>query len=241
MIDKPDMSWADWKTELAKYFYKVTDHPEYRNKTYTGKDFWESLMAWEDAWFGLLYHSFELKDLNTYEDPFKYKFYRWTLWNHNFNGRSFRMRYGINGDWTQPFEYPEFLVNMFDLTYQFLGAKTREEESKVFDTTYMIDYIGKDKFGKSKYEVVKYIWLSEENTGTKSEYLPVFAPYDLTKQMRGKKLYNYYRHMNDHEPNGWKWKPEEIDKFIAEAKDRWRVFRIAVKKGLLIDNHGKDR
>jgi len=236
MIDKPDMSWADWKKELAKYFHKAADHPEYRNKTYSGKDFWETLMAWEDAWFGLLYHSFELKDLDTYKDPFKYKLYRWLLWNHNFNGRSFKMS---RNNWTVPFEYSEFLDKMFDLTYKFLGAKTREEEEKVLDTTYRIDFAGRDEFDRAKYTVDKWVWLSKENTGAKSNRLPFYAPYDLTSCKRGRKLYNYFRHMNDNvEPGCMKW---DIDKYIAEAKDNWKVYRIAVKKGLLIDNYKKEK
>jgi len=243
MIDKyrPEMLHREWKAKLAEAFERASTHPDYVNKTYIGTDFVKALREWVDAWFGIAYDSTDRDVDNYWEKPetFKYKITRWTYWDHEFN----RVLWET---WNEhnpvPFRCPEFLDGMFDITRRFLEAKTIEEESEVLNTTYRIILEKEVKHyepNSSTYtsdrtwRVDKYVWLSEENVGTKSRELPCYAPYDITGAMRGRKLYNYYRKHYKHLFN--------IEDIIKDVKEVWRCYRLAVEKGIMIDNRRKEK
>ena len=241
MGNKEDKLYSEWKQDLSKAFYKVANHPEYVNRTYSGQDFCKAIINWEDAWFGLIYHSTDIDVENYWKKPdcFKYKLSKWSYWDHEFN-RMLRETY--REDNPLSVRCPEFLDRMFETTQKFLACTTHEEESKVLDTTYRVVLRKEEKHylpnsthytSDRTWAVEKYVWLTEESIGTKSNMLPCYAPYDLTGKLRGRKLYNYYR--KTHEDNAFLTTKELID----DAKELWRVYRKAVKKGILIDNKGK--
>lgn len=243
MSDRPDRLYSEWKQELSKAFYKVANHPEYINRTYSGRDFYNALYDWEDAWFGLAYNSTDIDVDKYWEKPgtFKYKITLWTHWDHDFNRVLWEM---IRDKNPKPFQCPDFLDKMFDLTHRFLLAKTREEESEVLNTCYKVIHVKEVKTpvphtsyytSEITWGYEKYVWLSEENVDAKSRELPYYAPYDLTKYMRGRKLYNYYR---KYYKNMFL---KDIEEIIKDTKEVWRIYRLAVKKGLLIDNYDKEK
>ena len=243
MSDRPDRLYSEWKQELSKAFYKVANHPEYINRTYSGRDFYEALYMWEDTWFGLAYNSTDIDVDHYWEDTtcFKNKLTKWTYWDHEFNRVLWEM---IRTDNPLPFRCPDFLDGMFDITHKFLMAKTQEEESKVLNETYRINLVKEVKHYEKDspyytsdrtWKTEKYIWLSEDNLGIKSSELPRYAPYDLTHVMRGKKLYDWYR-------KNFKDGPfVHVSDYIKDAKEIWKCYRLAIKKGLLIDNHDKEK
>lgn len=234
MEDKKGKLYSEQLKNLSMAFYRAANHPEYTSRTYSGEDFYNALMAWEDAWFDLAYNSTDIDVEDYWEKPdcFKYKLVKWTHWAHNFNQawrRGFKEK--------TPFPYPEFLSNMFDITHRFLCARSKEEESEILDISYRVDFINKEKAADgteiSKYKVKKYVWLTEENVGIKSNMLPRYAPYDLTDVLRGRKLYNFYR--KNYKDSTF----INVNEWIAEDKELWKCYRKAVKKGVLIDNKGK--
>lgn len=241
MSNKPNKLYSEWKQDLSKAFYKVANHPEYINKTYSGRNFVDAIFEWEDAWFGLIYHSTDIAVEDYWEKPscFKYKLSKWSYWDHEFN----RMLWDTcKKEDPLPVRCPEFLDGMFEITQKFLACTTHEEESKALDTTYRVVLKKEEKHylpnsthytSDRTWATEKHVWLTEENVGTKSNMLPRYASYDLTEKLRGRKLYNYYR--RTHKDNAFLTTKELID----DAKEVWRVYRLAIKKGILVDNYEK--
>ena len=232
-------TYAERKEILRQEFHKITEHPSYKNKTYEGDDFRRGLASFEDKWFDLIYHSSDFKrSREPYgQDSFEYKIYKWSCWDHNFNHSLFRM-YSLSDTLGHdvPFEYPEFLDGLFDVTYKFLNAGNREEESKALDTTYEIEYVRKetDENGKthSIYETKKKVWLSEENLGEKSWILPFYVHAEVKNifKRRTKKYWDKYK------ADLGKWLSGDIlEDAVKEEKEAVRLVRLAVKKGLVIN------
>lgn len=231
--DKP---YAQRKSELAKAFYKVANCPEYMNKTYRGPDFRRALLAWEDAWEALIYKSAELTfDAAKDTSGLAYKARKWMCWSHNFNHILGVIHSYEEKNIFVAFSHPEFLEGMFDVTSRFITARTREAELEALDVTYEIVYVGgKNKEGTfAAYETEKRIWLTEEKLGIRSDALPQYAPSDLTRYMRGRKLYDWYRKNYENST------VVDIARCLAREKENWRCYRRAVSKGILTDNWGK--
>jgi len=224
MAKECEKSWTEAKKELSETFYKVANMPEYVNKTFSGKKFLEALVDWRKAWKNLM----SVTSIN-HPNDFNLKLYSWLLWNDfgDLVGEDFEfMCHSLLQEGNEVFPCPEFLFKMFELTHNFLCARTEEEESKILDVTYKIK---KDE----NYNIEKYIWLTEEMIGVKSEELPRHVPYDLTDYARGKDLYNYLRS----DPKEYNF--INLKGIVDNYKDIWKCFKLAVKKGILIDKRGR--
>ena len=68
-------------------------------------------------------------------------------------------------------------------------------------------------------------WLDEKDLGIKNQFVPGYFASDISHYIRGRRLYSQYRKRE----NG------KLD--IAWHKEYWKVLRLAVKKGLIIDNY----
>lgn len=190
------LTWNDAKKDLEKHFQVVANHPEYINRTYKGAGFYKALVEWADCWVKVDEASQVLKDSHT--DAFWNKLGMWIFLSH----MEWPDKALFDNNVAIPFECPEFLDKMFDITHQFIFARTEEEESKVLDICYRLEK-NKDSDG---YLAKKFVWLTEENTGVKSGLLPGYSPYDLTDSPK------------------------------ASSKDLQRIYKAAIKKGILVNN-----
>lgn len=211
------------KDLFKRAYEEMVNHPEYVNKTYSGKDFQQKINHLVSAWMHFIFEATD--EVKRYEDKnsLDYKLMKWCHWLHNHHKMFFYMdqeKYGYK------YPIPEFLECLASQTLDFINAQTEEEESKVFDTSYCIDYLN------GVYDNSKYIWLTEDKLETKSKLLPLYAPYDLSRYIRGEKLNKLYRKKLANIC--------DVDKIIKESDELWRLFKIAVEKGILIDNYGKD-
>lgn len=211
------------KEELKKLCNNIINHPEYVNKTYSGKDFKNTIGALEARLAFLIFDITEGPKRYEDKNSLDYKMTKWCHWMHNHNKFVCCMELKKNN-----FKYlvPEFLQSVTEQLLNFASAETEEEISKIFDTSYYFHKIS----GSYKFE--KYIWLTEELLDTQSSLLPLYAPCDLTTYIRGEKLHNFYKKKLT--------KNCDINKIIEESDELWRLYKIAVDKGIIIDNYGKD-
>lgn len=217
-------AYSEYKEQLKITYEEVINHPEYVNKTYSGKDFFEKLQNLKFRWLNLVCKGTNSNLRFKVKDSLDYKMFKWCSWMHNFNKVSFFM---TKSEKDSSFKNIDFLEGLLSITKNFLDAKSREEEYKSLDTLYMLDFYFKD------YHTSKYIWLTEKDVNIESNLLPMYAPYDLTFYKRDKSLLKYYKKtLEPFDIN--------IDDIMKEDTELWRIYKIAVEKGILIDNYGKD-
>lgn len=224
MIGNKD--YKKYLENLRAAFHKVTDHPEYVNKTYNGESFYDSFDGFVNAWIDLSnYGVDESKDPNS----FYHRLQSWVMWDHNVIRHMARCIFYEK----RPFDYPEVLEAILDQTYKFLHAKTKEEALKILDTRPILDggWIGCLWEGN---RLVYQKWLTSGDLGMEGEGIPAYYPCDVTLYERGKKL-----------------EKAIINKYgkdsflgcmaIYEQRDRWKVIKRAIKKKLIVDNYRKNK
>lgn len=218
-------TYSEYKEDLKIAYDAVINHPGYVNKPYYGMDFCKQFFRLEFSWLDLIFKGTDKVKRYNDKNSFEYKLTKWCHWMHNCNKVIFQIE-------KRKIDYISlravFIDKLLSQTYDFICAESREEESKILDTSYFIDYLHKT------YSFAEYIWLTEEQLGIKSDLLPLYAPCDLSKYPRGEKLNRFYRKQLSMLSN------EEIKKVISDSKELWKVYKIAVDKGILIDNYGKD-
>lgn len=216
------------KKKLSEVVKEVKNSKGYKNKTYTGFELANALAKFSEAWSELIYRSNafpEYKKLDFGRGWYDASCYteqirEWKdCWAHEFNKEVWLLKRPENAETS--FKYPEFLEDLLDITSRFLKAKTEKTERSILEYTWY--YTGKSAF--------KARWVTAADLETKSYKLPMYFACDLSqKTVRGRKLYNKIREVyKDHNP----------ENYVADIKEYWRLARIAVKKGLLIDNYGK--
>ena len=212
MSDDKNKTYLECKEELRKSFHKVTDHSSYVNRTYDGVGFAEALLDFENCWFSLLKTLERSKD----KDSYYYKLDNWLYWDHNFNKCLYRVFDG------EEFLYPEFLDSLFDLTYRFLHSKNQEEESQVLNDGIYLERKG------DEYVFKKRLWITEDSIDLKSDLLPGYFFKEVSDPKKSKKYYDECKER-------WsKWcLPEWMDEMLSIEKETWKIYRKAIKAGVI--------
>ena len=109
----------------------------------------------------------------------------------------------------------EFIITK---TYEFLGSRKQEDVQKVFSSSWKV---------MSNYSY-KTVWVDEELLDTESSRLPTYIPYDLTEFLHEKDISKMNFGNN-----------KATDEILKKVKEAWRIRRIAVKKGIAVDNSNK--
>lgn len=201
-----------YKEELRNIYTEIKDCLEVK--------VFDRLNDFELAWLNLIFKGTDSKTRDKDKDSLEYKLVKWCQWAHNFNKLLLAIK---KNRYVKTFN--SFLRELLTTTDRFLSAKTREEELKVFDNIYTIDY----QYGL--YKTIRCVWLTEDLLETDSNLLPLYAPADLTDYIRDRDLFNFYKEQF------WYIEDINMNTIIKESKELWRLYRLAVDKSLIIDNY----
>lgn len=213
--------YEEYKDNLRKAFQSLVQCKGYISREYSGEDFYKKMDAFLDAWSTLLYKGINYEKVYSPDSDesvkysYEYKLKFWREWVHNAIHEELVSTY-----YKRPWRYTDFLEELIRITHGFLNAITKEREMRALEIRPRLE-----KKTPTDYIEVFDKWLDEKDLGIKNQFVPGYFAADISHYIRGRRLYSQYRKRE----NG------KLD--IAWHKEYWKVLRLAVKKGLIIDNY----